>query len=259
MAHAPARSPLARLFKQWHQQLLGSAPAGVEPILRLTSGASWLVGARVDVIDNALRQVLPLIGAGLASVPPGFRGISLRAKVLLALRVDAAGLHIDVSYFGRAPDAHALQALSKALDDAVYIDVEGARDQAVHLRLIQHEPPREMAVVLVEAGETIVALPMSLIRRGEPWHDDDASAASLSACLGLEPRFSRIGRPAVLHLSLAGGDRAIKVDAVIGHRNARLYCVGPLIGCLPWVLGAVENAGSPPVVVIDPRRILPRR
>ena len=231
-------------------------------MLRLTAGAGLVQGERAGLIDRALAEMLPLAGAGLAPPPAGFRGSSLRAKVQLALHVGGAGLRVEVSYFGRVPGVRALAAARGRLGVSNFLEVEGGAGAEILLKLVHQEPPRDLSVVMVEAGGMELALPMNFVRRAEPCRDDDAAhatAPSLARCLDRAPEPGRAGRPAVLTVGMAGTEHPLGVDAVVGHRLVRVHCVGPLLGNIPWLLGVIGNGEDAATLVVHPGRLLHRR
>ena len=260
-SRASTPPPLVQLMTAWHARLRQSAPPGVAPRLRMLRGAPLLRGERAARAGPAVSQALALAGQGLEPAPPGFAGVSLRPKVTLDVHTTGAGTQLQVSYFGRVPGVRALAETRSLLGDQGYVCVRGGAGKAIELQIVLAEPPRSLALVHVEAGGLAFAVPMNFVSMATP--RDDAAAESrssrtacLATCLGLSPMPSQQGRPA--QLILTGGERplALKVDAVLGHRRQLVHGVGPLLGLVPWLLGAVHSDDAAPIPVVHPRRLI---
>jgi hypothetical protein len=244
---------LAALYRTWHARLQGQSAPGLEPLLRVVRGAAMLRGERGRRVDAALRSMLAMAGRGLEPPPPGFQELALRPKVSLDVQASGGGLQVAVSYYGRVPGGRALARARDALGSRAYLFVRGGAGRAIHLLAILAEPPRPLSLVLVEAAGREFAIPMHFVQRAAPATDTASDRRSLAGCLGLAPRSSARGRPALLQLELRGAPVFLEVDAVLEHRQARVHGVGPVLGVIPWLLGVME--GEPPRPVLNPRRL----
>ncbi len=250
-------------------QKVQQAAAGLGMAATLTARGAEVALERSQV--DALVQVLePLLEAcvreGLsANASPAPRDPG-DGRLELSISQPSFDVHVEIAYRGAALTREMLSHLAPAINalGAVAASSVDAENRA-RVSLKVPGPPQPMDLLLVELGQSRLALPLKEVTGVSTF---DPGASDTDGADGVVPfegeLYRLISLARALDLDFPGGERdacvliarggsrlALSVDKVVGRKRMLVRSPGPIPGSSPWVLGAVIDDLAAPTLVLD--------